>query len=182
MNNEPAKILLVDDEPNLLKSLSRILKSYSITTATSGPEALALARSLQFDLVISDYRMPEMDGITFLEKFIAIQPNAVRIVYTAYADLEAAQKAINTLGVYRFLDKSSDTLEISRAVEQGLELKRILLENQILADQARDQQARLKEQEAILKTLETEEPGITHVNWGPDGSIILDESDFDEEL
>ena len=182
MNNETPKILLVDDEPNILKSLARILKHYSTTTATSGPEALELAHDIQFDLVISDYRMPKMDGIAFLEKFMVVQPDTVRIIYTGYADLEAAQSAINKLGVYRFLDKPSDNMQIIRAVEQGLELKRVLQENQALADQVRHQQALLNEQDAILKALEAEEPGITQVNWGPDGSIILDESDYDDEL
>jgi len=182
MNNDSAKILLVDDEPNILKALTRILKDYSTTTATSGPEALLLAHNLKFDLVISDYKMPEMNGITFLEKFMTIQPDAVRIIFTGYADLEAAQSAINTIGVYRFINKPCDNMEIINAVEKGLELKWILQENKALADQVRHQQALLKEQEAILKALEAEEPGITKVNWGPDGSIILDESDFDDTL
>lgn len=182
MNNEPANILLVDDEPNILKSLGRVLRNYSVTTANSGPEGLAHALSTRFDIVVSDYRMPEMDGIMFLEKFMAIQPDAIRIIVTGYADLEAAQNAINTLGVFRFINKPWNNLEIINAVEKGLELKRILQENKALADQVRQQQARLNEQEAILKALEAEEPGITKVNWAPDGSIILDESDLDDDF
>jgi len=181
MKNDPAKILLVDDEVNILKAMARILKQYSTTTASSGPEALMLAHDIEFDLVISDYKMPEMNGITFLEKFMAIQPEAIRIIFTGYADLEAAQSAINTIGVYRFLNKPCDNMEIINAVENGLELKRILQENKELADEVRRQRALLNEQEAILKALEAEEPGITKVNWAPDGSIILDESDYDDD-
>lgn len=180
MNTEPARILLVDDEPNILKALARILKCYSVTTATSGIEALVIAKSAEFDIVISDYRMPEMDGIKFLEKFMLLQPDAIRIIVTGYADLEAAQSAINSLGVFRFINKPWNNIEILHAVEKGLELKHILLENQRLADQVREQQALLKEQDAILRALEAEEPGITKVNWAPDGSIILDESEFDD--
>jgi YesN/AraC family two-component response regulator len=66
MNPETAKILLVDDEANILKALARVLKHYSITTASCGPEALSLAAVTEFDIVISDYKMPEMDGISFL--------------------------------------------------------------------------------------------------------------------
>ncbi|QPK64878.1 response regulator [Methylomonas sp. LL1] len=182
MNIETAKILLVDDEPNILKALSRVLKQYTTTTATSGQEGLLLAQNAEFDLVISDYKMPEMDGLDFLEKFMAIQPDAIRIIVTGYADLDAAQNAINTLGVFRFINKPWNNLEIVHAVEKGLELKNILLENKMLADQVRRQQALLNEQEAILRALEAEEPGITKVNWAPDGSIILDESEFDSEL
>lgn len=182
MNTEPATVLLVDDEPNILKALGRVLKNYSVTTATSGAEGLALAHATGFDIVVSDYRMPEMDGITFLEKFMAIQPDAVRIIVTGYADLEAAQSAINTLGVFRFINKPWNNLEIINAVEKGLELKRILQENKALADQVRQQQAKLNEQDAILRALEAEEPGITKVNWAQDGSIILDEADIDDDF
>lgn len=182
MNDESIQILLVDDEPNILKALARILKRYTVTTANSGIEGLLLAKSTEFDIVISDYRMPEMDGITFLEKFMVIIPDAIRIIVTGYADLDAAQSAINKLGVFRFIKKPWNNLEILNAVEKGLELKHILLENKRLADQVRRQQALLKEQDAILKALEAEEPGITKVNWAPDGSIILDESELDDDL
>ena len=64
-------------------------------------------------------------------------------------------------------------------MEKGLEHKYILQENQLLVDQVRKQQTLLNEQEAILKALEEEEPGITHVNWAADGSIILDENDLE---
>lgn len=172
--------MLVDDDPNILKALVRILKDYQTMTATSGPEGLLIAKTTELDMVISDYRMPEMDGVCFLEKFVFIQPDAIRMILTGYADLEAIQRAINTIGVFRFINKPWNTIEITNAVEKGLELKRVLLENKALADQVRRQQAQLNEQDAILKALKAEEPGITKVNWGPDGSIILDLSDFDE--
>ena len=179
MNDQTAKILLVDDEPNILRALSRVLKDYQTTTATSGIEALLLAQSTAFDMVISDFRMPEMDGISFLENFMTIQPDAVRVILTGYADLEATQHAINDIGVFRFISKPWNNIEITNAVDKGLELKRVLLENRMLADQVRRQQALLNERDAILRALEAEEPGITKVNWGPDGSIILDEKDLD---
>jgi two-component system probable response regulator PhcQ len=182
MKDEAIHILLVDDEPNILKSLTRILNRYSLTTAQSGIEALTLAQSTNFDIVISDYRMPEMDGITFLERFMALQPDAIRIIVTGYADLDAAQTAINSIGVFRFINKPWNNVEILHAVEKGLELKNILLENRRLADQVRHQQALLNQQDAILRALEAEEPGITKVNWAPDGSIILDESELDDDF
>ena len=172
-------ILLVDDEANILKSLSRLLKNYSLTLATSGAEALALAKDTAFDLVISDYRMPGMDGVAFLTQFRQIQPDSIRMILTGYADLEGLQNAINNAEVFRFINKPWTNLEICHAVENGLEHKRILQENKMLADQVRRQQAQLSEQEAILRALEEEEPGITHVDWAADGSIIIDEKDFE---
>ncbi|MGR9115179.1 MAG: response regulator [Gammaproteobacteria bacterium] len=179
MSDSNVKILLVDDEVNILRALSRLLKDYPTTTATSAEEALMLAKDAEFDLVISDYRMPGMDGVSFLTEMRRLQPDSVRIILTGYADIDGLQNAINDAAVFRFINKPWCNLEVSHAVEKGLEHKRILQENQALADQVRKQQARLIEQEAILKALEEEEPGITKVNWGEDGSIILDEKDLE---
>lgn len=180
MTAEISKILLVDDEPNVLRSLSRLLRGYALTTATSGEEALLLAEHTPFDLVISDYKMPSMDGISFLAQFSLIQPDAVRIMLTGFADLETTQHAINDIGVFRFINKPWNNIEIINAVERGLDMRRILLENKALADLVRQQQGLLDQHEAALKALEAEEPGITQVNWGPDGAILIDEADLQD--
>lgn len=176
-----SKILIVDDEPNILRSFSRILKGYDLTTAGSGEEALTFAERIAFDLVIADYRMPGMDGIRFLSQFMLMQPDAVRIMVTGFADLETIQHAINDIGVFRFINKPWNNLDIINAVERGLDHRRILLENKILADQVRNQKAQLDQQEAMLQALEAEEPGITQVNWAPDGSIVVDESELNND-
>jgi two-component system, probable response regulator PhcQ len=180
MNDEKIKILLVDDEPNVLKALTRLLKQYDITTAESGEDALKLAAQQAFPLVISDYRMPGMNGIDFLILFKRLQPDSVRIVLTGYADLEGAQHAINEAEVFRFINKPWSNLEIQHVVESGLAHRNMQLENRALADQVRAQQKLLDEKEAVIKALEAEEPGITHVNWADDGSIILDEKDLED--
>ncbi|MGY6275491.1 response regulator [Methylomonas sp. MgM2] len=179
MNEHEINILLVDDEVNVLKALSRVLKQYRLTTADSGEEALLLARGETFDLVISDYRMSGLNGVEFLIRFKRIQPDAIRMILTGYADLEGAQQAINEAEVFRFINKPWSNIEILSAVENGLAHRRVLMENRALADQVRTQQSLLDEKEAILRALEAEEPGITKVNWGSDGSIILDEEDIE---
>ncbi|WKJ91136.1 response regulator [Methylomonas montana] len=179
MNQADIKILLVDDEPNVLKALTRLLKQYDPMSAGSGEEALELAENQAFDLVISDYRMPGMNGIDFLILFKRMQPDAIRIVLTGFADLEGAQHAINEAQVFRFINKPWSNLEIVNVVENGLVHKRMLMENRALADQVRAQQKLLDEKDALIKALEAEEPGITQVNWAEDGSIILDEQDLD---
>ncbi|MGR9051363.1 MAG: response regulator [Gammaproteobacteria bacterium] len=173
------KILLVDDEVNVLKALVRLLKQFNVTTASSGEEALLIAKDVHFDLVIADYRMPGMDGVTFLTKLKHMQPDSIRMILTGYADLEGLQHAINDAEVFRFLSKPWSNLEVTHAVQKGLEHRNMSLENRTLADQVRKQQALLNEQEAILKALEEEEPGITQVKWAEDGSIILDEDDLE---
>lgn len=172
------KLLLVDDEPNILRALSRILKRYAVESVTSGEEALLLAQKLSFDLVISDFRMPGMDGVSFLSRFMRLQPDAIRIILTGFADLENAQAAINEAEVFRFINKPWNNNDLENAVQRGLEHKRILAENRRLANQVRKQQKLLAEKDAILNALEAEEPGITKVNWSSDGAIILDDEDL----
>jgi two-component system, probable response regulator PhcQ len=179
MSEEEINILIVDDEPNVLKALLRLLKQYHITTAESGEEALILAKTKNFDLVISDYRMPGINGIDFLMFFKLLQPDAIRIMLTGFADLSATQQAINEAEVFRFINKPWNSVEILAAIENGLTHKRVLMENKFLADKLRLQQQVLDEKAAALKALEDEEPGITKVHWAADGSIILDEQDLD---
>jgi len=174
-----AKILLVDDEANILRAISRLLKAYDITALTSAEEALLLAREIEFDVVISDFKMPGMNGVEFLIKFMKLQPSSIRMILTGYADLECAQTAINEAQVYRFINKPWNNIEITNAVQSGLEHQRILIENSQLADQVRTQKKLLDEKESLIKSLESEEPGITQVDWEEDGSIRINEDDYD---
>lgn len=178
MTESDINILLVDDEPNVLKALSRLLKEYHLSTAGSSEEALIMAENLQFDLVITDYKMPGINGVDFLILFKRMQPDAIRIVLSGFADLEGVQHAINDAEVFRFINKPWSNLEITSVVKNGLAHRRMLLENRALADQVRTQQKLLAEKDAIIKTLEAEEPGITKVNWTEEGSIFLDEQDL----
>ena len=178
MNEADIHILLVDDEPNVLKALSRLLKQYHLSTASDSNEALLMAEQQSFDLVITDYRMPGINGVDFLVLFKRLQPDAVRVVLSGMADLEGVQQAINDAEVFRFINKPWSNLEILNVVQNGLAHRRILLENRALADQVRAQQKLLAEKDALIKALEAEEPGITKVNWAEDGSIILDDQDY----
>ena len=179
MYQESNKILLVDDEPNVLRALRRLLDKYEVFTADSGDSALLLAETQNFDLVITDYRMPGMNGIDFLILFKRMQPNAIRVVLTGYPDLEAVQHAINEAQVFRFINKPWSNLEILSVVETGLQQKHMLQENKRLADKARAQQQLLDEKEELILALEAEEPGITKVNWNADGAIIINEEDYE---
>ncbi|PPC90912.1 MAG: response regulator [Methylobacter sp.] len=175
---EESRILLVDDEPNVLHALTRLLKNYSVTSFTSGEEALLAAKESQFDLVISDYRMPDLSGVEFLTFFKVLQPDAIRLILTGYADLKGIQQAINEAEVFRFINKPWNNFEILNAVTRGLEHRHVLIENRRLAGEVRRQRALLKEQDAILQALEAKDPGITKVNWGPDGSIFIKAEDY----
>lgn len=101
------KILLVDDESNILSSLSRQLKpAYEISTAESGQEGLEkIKQEGEFALVISDYKMPEMNGLEFLTKVKDVFPDTVRVMLTGQADFEAVINVINEGNIFRFLTK-----------------------------------------------------------------------------
>ncbi|MFA5983108.1 MAG: response regulator [Methylococcaceae bacterium] len=178
---EESRILLLDDEPNVLNALSRLLKAYQVTTFCSGEDALLAAKDMQFDLVISDYRMPDLNGVEFLTFFKVLQPDAIRMILTGYADLRGIQLAINDAEVFRFINKPWDNFEILNAVTRGLEHRHMLIENRELAAQVRQQRELLEEKDAILQALEAKDPGITKVNWGPDGSILIREEDYNLE-
>ncbi len=181
------KLLLVDDEPSILSALVRQLRlvnrsphpAYKVETMTSSLAALKRAEETAFDLVISDYRMPEMDGVVFLRHFREIQPNAVRMVLSGMADMKAMVGAINEAGIARFIAKPWNDAELTFAVETALKERELLLENQRLADELRQMRGLMSRQEAELRRLERECPGITKVNWGPDGSVMLDGIDID---
>lgn len=177
--SEESRILLVDDEPNVLRALCRLLKNYQVVTFTCGEEALLAAQDRTFDMVISDYRMPGLNGVEFLTFFKVLQPDAIRMILTGYADLNGIQHAINNAEVFRFINKPWSNSEILNAVTRGLEHKHMLLENRTLAAEVRRQHDLLQEKDAILRALEARDPGITQVNWGPDGSIIMDDEDYD---
>ncbi len=122
------RILFVDDNPNFLASIRRLLGSnYSITTADSGEQALELIGQQEpFAVIVSDLKMPNMDGITFLAKAKDISPNSVRILFTGYANLENAIAAVNNGYVFRILTKPCQEEDIKRAVDASLDQHRML--------------------------------------------------------
>ena len=125
-------ILLVDDEEmvlNSIKSFFAIESDYDVMTYTSPTKALEeLERNHQrIDLVVSDYLMPEMDGITFLAKVKEKLPLVPRILLTGYADKENAIKAINNVGLYQYIEKPWDNEDLKLVIRNGLE-KTVLLQ------------------------------------------------------
>lgn len=121
----PWRILCVDDEPNILATLGRLFRKqrYRISTATSGAEGLRLLEEEVFDLVISDMRMPEMDGAVFLEQVFQRYPDTVRILLTGYADITSTIQAVNRGQIYRYVSKPWDDQELLTTISQALDVK-----------------------------------------------------------
>jgi response regulator RpfG family c-di-GMP phosphodiesterase len=147
-------ILCVDDETNILNALRRLLRphGYRVLTAASGAEGLAIAADTPIDLVLSDMRMPEMDGVRFLEQVKARSPDTVRILLTGYADLSSTIAAINTGGIYRYIAKPWDDGAVLEVVKDALERKLLMLEKTRLEQLTHTQNEQLKALNATLET------------------------------
>jgi len=117
-----AKLLLVDDEPAVLSALSRHLRAYyAVETAEGGEAAVAAAASSgPFAVVMTDMRMPGMDGVAVLKHMRDHYPDTVRMLLTGYADLESAMAAVNDGNVFRFLTKPSTPETVRAAMEAAV--------------------------------------------------------------
>jgi response regulator RpfG family c-di-GMP phosphodiesterase len=131
------RVLFVDDEPNVLEGIQRTLrKQVELQTASSGVEALRLIReSGPFAVVISDMRMPAMNGAQFLAKVREREPDTVRMILSGHADLEATIAAVNEGHIYRFLTKPCPTDRLLAAVEDALNQHRLLTAEKVLLEQ-----------------------------------------------
>ncbi|MHA4870566.1 response regulator [Duganella sp. PWIR1] len=165
-----SRILLVDDEPNMLSALQRALRQSKplagaqIETFTNPFEALNRICVCEFDLVVSDFMMPEMSGGEFLQALKDVAPTTVRIMLSASTDFQTAMTAINEAQVFRFISKPWQQSELEQNILQALEERQ-----RLLAEAGRSPSA----QELEARRLEQEEPGLLHVKRSDDGSIIL---------
>ncbi len=116
-----ARILCVDDEPSILRALTWVLKKeYHIATAGSGEEALKILQDQDFEVIISDQRMPGMMGAELLEKVRQLRPRAIRILLTGYSDIEYILDSINKGEIFRFIKKPWDIPELKRIVGEAV--------------------------------------------------------------
>ena len=139
-------VLLVDDEESILNSLRRLLRGqpYDVVLATSGAQALEIMATRPIDLVMSDARMPGMDGATLLAEVHRLYPATSRILLTGYADLTTIIKAINDGQIHRYISKPWNDEELQLVLQQTLEHRR-------LERLARDQTEQLKLLNATLE-------------------------------
>lgn len=139
-------LLFVDDEPGILSSLRRLFRphGYRIFIAEGGAAGLEILAQEQIDLVISDMRMPEMDGAAFLKEVRSRWPKVMRILLTGYADITSTVAAINQGEIYRYISKPWDDDEIVTIVREAIERQNLQLENQRLTALTQAQNNELK--------------------------------------
>ena len=167
-------ILIVDDEPNAITALQRTLldEPYEIYSATSGEEALKMLATCRTKLVISDERMPGMDGAEFLSIVKLRYPETVRIMLTGHASLDATMKAVNSGEVYRFFVKPWSDMELTMAIRSAMEKFDLEAENRRLLGMIRTQAVE-------LKVMERRYAGITRLEKDKYGNLLI--PDLSEE-
>ena len=122
MSDEKINIIYVDDEENNLTSFKATFRiKYNVTTAISGDEALKIMETKNFELIITDQRMPNMTGIEFLEKILAKYPDPMRLLLTGYADMTAVIDAVNKGKIYHYLTKPWNEEEVEKTLKRAIE-------------------------------------------------------------
>jgi len=175
-------IALIDDEPNILKALKRALgrEHWNILTFDDPVTALDELTNTEVDLVISDYKMPQMTGVDFLKLFSKQHPDTLRIILSGQADLKGLMDAINTVGVYRFILKPWNDDELRLTIKQALAFSQLEKENRELVETVKKQSKTLQSQLSELNRLERESPGITKIDLNEDGYIDMS-AEFEDE-
>jgi len=128
-HNGKETVIIVDDEEMVLKSLGAFLSletEYNVQTFVSAHDALKFIESNGANVVISDYLMPEMDGMRFLKQVKELKPEIPRIILTGYADKENAIKGINEVGLYQYLEKPWDNSDLLILLRNALERQRLV--------------------------------------------------------
>ncbi len=130
-----AKILCVDDEPNVLRALVRTLsEEFEVDTAEGGESALAMIATTSYSVIVSDMRMPNMNGATLLANVRERQPLAVRVLLTGQTDMAAAIAAVNDGAIFRLLTKPCPPATIVKALHAAAEQHRLLSAERELLD------------------------------------------------
>lgn len=180
-------ILILDDEPSVLSAMKRVIARIppdwlqapcQINTFSDPLQALKSLDGVSYDLIISDLRMPGTDGLTFLRLAMKFQPQAVRIAISGDGDVPAIMSVLNESRVFRFIEKPWNDTELQTVITQALHTCVLQRENQRLADEVRTQRGTITKQEAMLRELESECPGITRIERDERGAIYLDEEDI----
>jgi DNA-binding NtrC family response regulator len=145
-------VLFLDDEESILNSLKRVFinESYGIVTTTNHKEALEIIGKENIKVVLSDQRMPEINGTEFLYKVKEKYPHPVRIIFTGFAEFSAAEDAINVSEVFRFISKPWDSNELKMIINQAIHQFDIVKENKEYFEMTR---AKNKELEILNKKL-----------------------------
>ncbi len=139
-------VLIVDDEPDVSESLRHLFRrDYRVLTASSGLDGLAILHDEDVHIILSDQRMPGMTGDTFLAHARHVRPDAIRMLFTGYADIQAVISAVNEGRIFRYILKPWDPLELEALVRQAAEQHELIAERNRLVDELQKTNSQLTE-------------------------------------
>jgi diguanylate cyclase (GGDEF)-like protein len=178
-------LLFVDDEPNVLKALRRLFyqENYTIFLAESGADGLDILNAHAVDLIISDMRMPAMNGVEFLCEVVAKWPETIRILLTGYADLQSTIDAVNKGRIYNYCNKPWQDQELKLLVRNALEQKRLRQERDLFADVIVQKNAELdtlNKQLQVLLELRTKQLDFANLNLNIQQDQLNYQASYDE--
>jgi signal transduction histidine kinase len=137
-------LLVVDDEPDLVQSVQDLLRfDYRVLGATRASEGLRIMEHEQGHIVMTDQRMPEMSGVDLLRRVKEMHPDTIRLLFTAYADLNAVIDAINEGNVYRYISKPWEVAELKAVLKQAYEFYQLQEERRKLLKEVQIKNAQL---------------------------------------
>lgn len=155
------RIIVVDDEQIMLSTLKMLLNLEGFTNVEffeSAKKALENIKENKPDLILSDFMMPEMNGIEFLSQAKTICPDTSMILLTGYADKENAIKAINEVGIYKYIEKPWDNEELLISIRNGLERSGLILELNKKIDELSQAKAQLEKYSHSLEEIVMQKP------------------------
>lgn len=175
LRSHPMKnVMIIDDETQVLKALQRHLvrKNWRVIAFNNPETALDYAKYGVFPVVISDYRMPEMNGVDFLRQFNKTQPYSFKIMLSGQADIQAMGDAINIAEIDRFLHKPWDNKQLVQEMEQGLiAFKQNMGQLQYLKKKTMTKAEFIQWNEKLLEQMS---PGITKVRRNEMGWVEVE--------
>lgn len=145
-------ILIVDDQPEILNALERLLKEeYQIFTATGGAKALKILAEHKIALILADQRMPTMTGVEFFSKSMQVQPDSVRILITAYADITASIDAINNGQIFHYISKPWEPDDLMIITRRAIEKYDLEQKNKRLTEELKKANQKLYKENILLQ-------------------------------
>jgi response regulator RpfG family c-di-GMP phosphodiesterase len=147
MEEKQYTLLCVDDEKNILNALKRLLRkeNFRLLTGASGQEGLAILAENDVQVVLSDQRMPGMNGTEFLKEVKSLYPDILRIILTGYTDVDSISEAINEGHIYKFFLKPWNDQNLKLEIRQAMEQYSLMQDNKRLHDQVFQQNEELKQ-------------------------------------
>lgn len=143
---ENKSVLCVDGEVNVLNAIKRLLRKepYHVFYSDNSLDALEILKNESINLVICDYQMPEMNGVELLEKARELQPDAVRVILSGYAEIHAVIESINQGEVYRFIAKPWEDEDLKQSIVKCLEQYDLLQQNKLLTEELKQKNLELE--------------------------------------